>query len=337
MTSNLALVTVDQLVRDTFRQSRAQGVFWLLLGISAICILLCASVSINGAVQLAGPGENPDFLPRTEALAHESEILQRDGVAVVGGDLSLGFGAVRVPLARDAKHAVHALQLALASGVADTLGVLLALVWTAGFLPGFLDRQSISVLLAKPAPRWALLLGKYTGVLAFVLFQGAIFVGGTWLALGARTGIWDFAYLKSAPLLLLHFGIFFSVSLLLAVCTRSTVASVFGSIAFWLMCWGMNFGRHALVADVAAGSGAEFGQPLLGIVEFGYWFLPKPADLGILVRDALGAQDFYSQPAAFEFVQAHGQFHPVWSVAASLAFMLLIFWAAVRQFVATDY
>ena len=100
MTSNLALVTVDQLVRDTFRQSRAQGVFWLLLGISAICILLCASVSINGAVQLAGPGENPDFLPRTEALAHESEILQRDGVAVVGGDLSLGFGAVRVPLAR---------------------------------------------------------------------------------------------------------------------------------------------------------------------------------------------------------------------------------------------
>ena len=337
MTSNIALVTVDQLVRDTFRQSRAQGVFWLLLGISAVCILLCASVSIEGAVQLAGPGENPDFLPRTEAHAHDKEILERDGVAVVGGDLTLGFGAVRVPLARDAKHAVHALQLALASGVADTLGVLLALVWTAGFLPGFLDRQSISVLLAKPAPRWALLLGKYAGVLAFVLLQGAIFVGGTWLALGARTGIWDFCYLRSAPLLLLHFGIFFSVSLLLAVCTRSTVASVFGSIAFWLLCWGMNFGRHALVADVAAGSGAEFGQPLLGIVEFGYWFLPKPADLGMLVRDALGARDFYGQPAAFDFVQAHGQFHPVWSVAASLAFMLLIFWAAVRQFVATDY
>ncbi|MBX9787568.1 MAG: ABC transporter permease [Pirellulales bacterium] len=337
MTSNLALVTIHQLVRDTFRQSRAQGVFWLLLGISAVCILLCASVNIEGAQQLATPGENPDFLPRNDPRAGDRETLERDGVVVVGGELTLGFGAVRVPLARDAGNAVHALQLALAAGVADTLGVLLALVWTAGFLPGFLDRQSISVLLAKPAPRWALLLGKYAGVLAFVLLQGAIFVGGTWLALGARTGIWDFAYLKSAPLLLLHFGIFFSVSLLLAVCTRSTVASVFGSIAFWLLCWGMNFGRHALVADVAAGSGAQFGQPLLGIVEFGYWFLPKPADLGMLVRDALGAQNFYGQPAVFEAVQAHGLFHPVMSVAASLAFMVLIFWAAVRQFAATDY
>ena len=56
---------------------------------------------------------------------------------VADGTLDLAFGAVRVPLARDARDAVHFLQLVLAAGVADALGLLLTLVWTAGFLPGF--------------------------------------------------------------------------------------------------------------------------------------------------------------------------------------------------------
>jgi hypothetical protein len=64
---------------------------------------------------------------------------------------------VSVPLARDAKTAACHLELLLAGGVADTLGLLLTLVWTAGFLPQFLDRRHISVLLTKPAPRWCLL------------------------------------------------------------------------------------------------------------------------------------------------------------------------------------
>src|SRR5437764_1178461 len=82
---------------------------------------------------------------------------------------------------------------------------------------------AVSVLLAKPTPRWMLLAGKYVGVLAFVLVHAMLFVGGTWLAIGVRTQVWDASYLYAIPLLLLHFAVFFSVSLLLAVCTRSTV------------------------------------------------------------------------------------------------------------------
>ena len=115
--------------------------------------------------------------------------------------------------------------------MADTLGLLLTLIWTAGFLPGFLDGRSISVLLAKPAPRWLLLAGKYVGVLAFVLFHATLFVGGTWLAIGCERAFGMPTYLYAIPLLLLHFAVFFSVSLLLAVLTRSTVVCVFGSIS----------------------------------------------------------------------------------------------------------
>src|SRR5262249_23044651 len=148
------------------------------------------------------------------------------------------------------------LQLLLAGGVADAAGLLLALVWTAGFLPTFLEPASASVLLAKPVPRWSLLAGKYLGVLAFVAFQATVFVGGTWLALAARTGIWDATYLLCIPVLLLHFAIFYSVSALIAVCTRSTVACVLGSVLFWFVCWGMNYGRHAALATPEMGGGA---------------------------------------------------------------------------------
>ena len=62
-------------------------------------------------------------------------------------------------------------KMVLLGLVADTGGILLALVWTAGFLPTFLEPGAASVLLAKPVPRWSLLAGKFLGILIFVAFQ----------------------------------------------------------------------------------------------------------------------------------------------------------------------
>ena len=238
---------------------------------------------------------------------------------------------------RDRRDAVHFVELALAGGVADALGLLLALVWTAGFLPGFLDGRSVSVLLAKPTPRWLLIVGKYLGVLAFVLFHAVLFVGGTWLAIGCRTGVWETTYLWAVPMLLLQFAIFFSFSVLLAVCSRSTVVCVFGSVLFWCLCWGMNFGRHALLAETYRPSDAAIAGQAVRLVEAGYWFLPKPADLGIMLFDALDAASAYGKVAVFDSIQAHGDFHPWLSIAASLSFMALALVAASRQFAALDY
>lgn len=332
MTPSELLTTAGWLVRDTFRQSLATGLFWLLFGLSTLCIMVCLSASVSGPDSLAPPGENPDFLPRRDTDARDQHKLGQSGVPVADGTLGLAFGTVRVPLARDRRAAVHFLELILAAGIADTLGLLLTLVWTAGFLPAFLEARSVSVLLAKPVPRWGLLLGKYLGVLAFVLVHATYFVAGTWLALGIRTGVWDGSYLLSVPLLLLHFAIFFSFSLLLAVCTRSTVVCVFGSIAFWGVCWAVNYGRHAVVAASTLGSEGTFAPPLVRLVDFGYWIFPKPVDLGSLVFDALGAQ-------------AH--FHPMFdgavpvslglSILSSAAFAGYVLFAAGRQFAQTDY
>src|SRR5262249_5301558 len=154
-------------------------------------------------------------------------------------------------------------------------GTLLLLIWTAGFLPEFLQQSAASVLLAKPVPRWSLLVGKYLGVLSFVAFQVTVFIVGTWAAVGIKTGIWLPSYLMTIPILLLHFAVIYSFSALLAVWTRSTVACVFGTVVFWLICCAMNYGRHTMVAlDVLPYSGV-----VQWAVEAGYWVLPKPADL----------------------------------------------------------
>ena len=297
-----------------------------------MCIVVCLSVSVSAPGRLGPAGENPDFLPRFDREAHDAHKVRQSGVTVADGSLRLAFGAVRIPIARDVASAVHFLQLILAAGVADTLGLLLTLVWTAGFLPSFLDSRAVSVLLAKPISRETLLLGKYVGVLAFVLVQAAFFVGGTWLALAVRTGVWDAVYLRAVPLLLLHFAIFFSFSLLLAVCTRSTVVCVFGSIAFWGICWAINFGRHAVTAASELTSQGAFSAPLVWLADVGYWLFPKPVDLGKLVFDSLGAGAYFRTPLAGDAGISLGL-----SVLTSLLFTGYILFAASRQFAKMDY
>ncbi|MBS0210651.1 MAG: transcriptional regulator [Planctomycetes bacterium] len=324
------------MIRDTFRQSRATGLFWIVLAVSVLCILVCASASIDGNVSLKQGGDTPEFLPRHDVDANEKKV-QGEGVAIVAGQFKLGFGALTVPLARDARHAVHAFQLLLAAGVADTLGLLLTLVWTAGFLPAFLDRRHVAVLLAKPAPRWWLLIGKYVGVLTFVTVQSTVFVGGTWVALGLRTGIWDAGYWLCVPVLLLHFAIFFSFSLLLAVCLRSTVVCVFGSIAFWMLCWGINYGRHmvALAAHVAPESSVT--RQLTWLADASYWLMPKPADLSMVLFNALDAAQFYHQPFDPAALSQVGFFSIAASVATSVVATAYFLIAASRQWSTADY
>jgi ABC-type transport system involved in multi-copper enzyme maturation permease subunit len=305
-----------------------------MLAVSLLCILFCCSVGIRGAPSpVRGPGELKEFIPRGDPLAADPEKAAQWGVDVVQGELTLGFGALRIPLGRDAEDTVRVLQLLLAGGVADAFGIILALVWTAGFLPTFLEPSAASILLCKPVPRWSLLAGKYLGVLAFVALQATIFVGGTWLALGLRTGGWTWAYLLCVPLLLLHFGIFFSFSALVAVCTRSTISCVLGSVLFWLLCWGLNYGRHSIVTAPQLPLSPAFH----GIVEVAYWVLPKPADLGLVLFDALQAGNSFSTLFQYEVLQSQGAFCPEFSVLSSILFTIATLAIAGRQLGTTDY
>lgn len=329
-----ALLVVRSLTRDTFRQALASRIFYVMLLVTALCVVFCLSVSTVD-VPLKPTDERPERIPRAEFDRLTPFEREKAGVDAIDGRVTFLFGAVEVPWTQYRDDAVRWLQLVLAGGVADTLGLLLALIWTAAFLPTFLEPGAVTVLLAKPVPRWSLLAGKYLGVLAFFALQAALFIGGTWLALAVRTNVWSAHYLLALPLLVLHFAVFFSFSALLAVWTRSTITCVVGSLAFWLVCWGMNFGRQAALAALSEHAGVAAGAS--GALEIGYWLLPKPADFSYLLAHAVQADRYF--PLAPEMLAADRQGALVleMSVVTSLAFAVVMLAIAGYEFVKADY
>ena len=320
----------------------------MMLTVTAVCVLLCLSVGVRDDVSLAGDPKGPSFFlpPTPKGLPHQvdpktgkhlevtTELAHREGVETVRGRMTLAFGTVSVPIGRERGDSVRLLQLLLGGGFAGTAGLLLALVWTSGFLPTFLEPDAVSVLLAKPVPRWQLLAGKYLGVLTFVGFQVVLFVTLTWLALGIRTGVWGRAYLTCIPLLWLQFAIFFSVSVLLAVVTRGTAACVFGSFVFWLLSWGINYG--CVMSRSVAGPHAPSGVTRLS-AEAAYWAFPKPIDSGLILFNTLDARHDFEKPVVFQLLEAGRIFSPTLSIASSFALAAVLLALAAHKFNNHDY
>lgn len=328
------LRTIRWMLRDTFRQSMATRLFWVMLAITMVCTLVCLSVEIRGDMpRTAHDFEVPAYITPEEAERIGAEKVAREGLRVLSGKMTLGFGLVTVDVARNREDSVRFIQVWLAAFLADTVGVLLALLWTAGFLPTFLEPQSATVLLAKPAPRWSILLGKYLGVVIFVALQATLFVGGTWLALGLRTGIWNGVYWLAVPLLIVNFAVFYSVSAFIAVATRSTVAAAFGTLMFWVLCWAMNYTHLRMVAFPWEGASALS----MTLLDIGYWVLPKPLDLGGIFYDAMQAEQYSVKIPELSQVQEQGKFYPELSVLSSLLFAAATLGLATYEFKKTDY
>lgn len=324
------LVVLRNLIVDTFRQALASRIFWLMLAVSLLCILFCASVGFINV-----PLERSDALPLNDPQLDLKKAAD-SGVDVIGGYITYGFGAIQMQVSRDRKDSVQFILAILSGGVAGALGLLLTLVWTAGFLPSFLDPSAASVLLAKPTPRWYLLFGKYVGLIVFVAVHAVIFVLGTWLALGVKSGVWVPTYLWCIPLLVLQFGIFASVSVLLAVVTRSTVVCVFGSILFWLVCWGINYGRHAVYSepDLRAATSVQ-------MVNLGYWVMPKPVDFGMAYFDAIDAHNYFAEAINLRKIREDdkkaGMNRSLIAMLTSLLFAAGMLGLSMYQFRQTDY
>jgi ABC-type transport system involved in multi-copper enzyme maturation permease subunit len=329
-----AIRTVRWMVRDTFRQSLSTKLFWVMLGITVVCSVFCLGVSVAAPPERdVHPDELPLYISKAEAERLGPEKVKESGLRVVDGEVSLGFGLFKFDIGKHRTDSVKLIQLWLAGVLADTVGVLLALLWTAGFLPTFLEPGAVTVLLAKPVPRWSLLLGKYLGVVLFVALHAVLFVGGTWLGLGFATGVWDGSYWFAVPLLVVNFAVFYAFSSFLAVWTRSTVVAVFGTLLFWILCWAMNFTHHRVLATQTQGLSASAGV----LVDAGYWVLPKPLDMSGMFFDAMQARSYSTPVPELEAVKKMGKFYPELSVLTSLGFALGILALAAYEFRKMDY
>src|SRR5206468_8438975 len=74
---------------------------------------------------------------------------------------------------------------------------------------------------------------KYVGGLTFVFLNTAYAVGGIWLVMGLRSGIWSSGFLLTIPAITFYFAILYAVSTLAAVVTRSAIVAILVTVGFW--------------------------------------------------------------------------------------------------------
>jgi ABC-type transport system involved in multi-copper enzyme maturation permease subunit len=107
-------------------------------------------------------------------------IKQQMLAAVASGQMDYPRFVYRFPIARS-------IITTLCLGVIKALGSIFAVLMAGGAVSGEIERGLLSVILAKPIPRWQILLGKWVGL--NLVLMGSVFVWATmvWISLSLQT------------------------------------------------------------------------------------------------------------------------------------------------------
>lgn len=255
------------LIVDSFRESRDRKVFWAMLLISLASVGAMACVGFE-------PGRVTFFFGVWDietSFFTDGASLRSDMIATLAVDI-------------------------IADTVLGTIGVILAIIATAGFFPGLMDRGGIDSVLAKPLSRWTLFLGKYLGAMAFMLFHAGLFVVLSFLVMGFRWGTWLPSYLWMIPLMVLLFSYLYCISVLVAVLSRSAMLAALVTLGAWMM-----FGGIQLMDDQFEDrpQWREY-TTAYHAVHVARWIVPKTADIMTFSKEivrAARADDFLAGSA----------------------------------------
>ncbi|MDP8217755.1 MAG: hypothetical protein P9M03_03405 [Candidatus Theseobacter exili] len=197
-----------------------------------------------------------------------------------------GIGTIKLIAYNDAS--VDLVQLvrtsqAVVAAVLFVFGILVSTLATASIIPGFQMPGYIDLVLSKPVSRPVIILGKYFGAVIIVGINVFYLVGGVWLILSAKTGIWNFGFLASGGTILVTYAIIMAVMTFLGIFTKSTVLSILIAYVF------LNFMSFILVTLVKVPNVFRLLSPFWKKAATAlYHFFPKLFELfamtGILVK-----------------------------------------------------
>ena len=115
---------------------------------------------------------------------------------------------------------------AIVAGAAYWIGILLSLFASAGLFSDLQAPGRVELLLAKPIARLRVLVGHVLGVLAAIAALVVYLMGGTWLIMSLKSGVWNPRFLLSIVIVIGMFGVMYAAILLMSVWTRSTALSL---------------------------------------------------------------------------------------------------------------
>jgi ABC-type transport system involved in multi-copper enzyme maturation permease subunit len=145
------------------------------------------------------------------------------------------FGALEISKNANVGQWVAVIDDKIVGGIGAGFAMLLSTVVTAFFIPNMLRKGTIDLLVSKPIHRWALLLFKFVGGLTFMFLNTAVIVAGLWLILGLRSGLWPTSFLLTILILTFEFAIFYAISTLFGVLTRSPIVAILMACLAWVV------------------------------------------------------------------------------------------------------
>lgn len=248
---------------DTLTLLCRRRLFWLNVWLSVLVVLVVASMSCGMEGWSAGFGLKS--WP-SAYLIHGST-----------WETTLFYGVVR-----------RALQWWVA-GAAP----LLALFSMASVVPKTLKGGQAALLFTKTRGRSEVLLGRFTGGLAFAAIPAMICVTGLFLTLGWRLSVWEPRLFLAIPFALLFFAVLSAVTVMLGVLTKSASASLVVTLIFAASVMAL---QDAAARPVAVEDEGEFKGMVRSVSGGGIalqsfaWPLPRTHDLMEGMDRAIGLQ-----------------------------------------------
>lgn len=191
--------------------------------------------------------------------------------------LGLFFGGWKTKLKLPIGLMVLTIEKYLVGYVGAAIFLLISSVMTAFFIPNMLRKGTIDLLLSKPIHRWTLLLYKYVGGLLFMFLNAVVLIGGFWLVMGLRTGLWGWHFLLMIPIMTFQFAIYYAASTLAAVFTRNTIVAILVSAALWAVLF-----LTGLVYDLSKPDPGEERGPVHKVAKVIHDVLPRIGDMDTL-------------------------------------------------------
>lgn len=145
------------------------------------------------------------------------------GIRIFGAEVNGGDATARNGLTL--QTVVFGVQ-AVVAGAAYWIGILLALFSTAPLFTSLLETGHIDLLLSKPLSRLQLFVGHLAGVGLTMLILSTYLLGGVWLIMSIKTGVWNPSFLLSIGIVLAMFGVMYSVIVFTGVWTQSTALAL---------------------------------------------------------------------------------------------------------------
>jgi ABC-type transport system involved in multi-copper enzyme maturation permease subunit len=256
--------------------------------------------------------------------------------------ISLFFGAV--PLEANAPLGIQLYFIALSIlQIGAWVAILVSIILTAYFIPNMLRKGTVDLLLVKPIHRWALLCYKYLGGLIFIFLNTTLAVGGIWLALGLRSGIWANGFLFTILVVTFFFAILYAVSTLFGVLTRSPIVAILMACGTWFLLFLVGFGyqlfetrRHMEEDHQVAEQERWSDNAFASFVKGAHLVLPRTSDLSRLM-DQIVRSDFLT--GKLTNAARLDRTSITWgeSIAVSLLFIAVMLGLSCWRFSSKDY